>query len=58
MLLEAVLTRFGNLSYFCFVLLNFILRNVMVPGLSLLINKLLFQRYHQEIDVNQIKILE
>ena len=43
MLSEAVLTRFRNLSYFCFVFLNFISRNVKVPGLSFLINKLLSQ---------------
>jgi len=44
MLSEAVLTRFRNLSYFCFVFLNFILRNVKVPGLSLLINKVIVTR--------------
>ena len=31
------------LSHFCFVFLNFISRNVKVPGLSFLINKLLLQ---------------
>ena len=43
MLSEAVLTRFRNLSYFCFVFLNFISRNVKVPGRSFLIIKLLLQ---------------